>query len=85
MATGNKNYVSFWFWFFALFVTAIPCVGFLMVILWAFVGDNESRKNFFRAWLAWVLLFLALWGGILALGFWPEIQKFVQSWQHQIR
>jgi hypothetical protein len=24
---GNRNFVSFWFWLFALFVMASPCVG----------------------------------------------------------
>jgi hypothetical protein len=86
MAKANdKNYVSFWFWMFALFVAAIPCIGIVMVIIWAFVGDNESRKNYFRALIAWFLIATALWIGIMALGFWPEIQKQVQNWIHQIR
>jgi hypothetical protein len=81
MANGkNKHYVSFWFWFFALFVTALPCIGLIMVIVWAFVGENESRKNYFRAVIAWSLILFALWMVFMALGFWPEIQKAVQSW-----
>jgi hypothetical protein len=85
MARGNhKNYVSFWFWMFALFIAALPCIGFNRVVVWAFVGDNESRKNCFRAIIAWFLIGAALWVGIMALGFWPEIQKQVQSWMHQI-
>ena len=79
---GNKNFVSFWFWMFALFVTAIPCVGVIMILIWAFVGDNESRKNYFRALIAWFLILTVVWVGIMALGFWPEIQKQVQSWIH---
>ena len=57
---GNKNFVSFWFWMFALFVAALPCIGFIMVIIWAFVGDNESRKNYFRALIVWFLILTAL-------------------------
>lgn len=84
MADGkNKNYVSFWFWMFALFVTALPCIGFIMVIVWAFVGDNESRKNYFRAVMAWALILSALWLGVMLLGFWPKIQEQLQQWiQH---
>ena len=86
MPKGNdKNYVSFWFWMFALFVAALPCVGVIMVVIWAFVGENESRKNYFRAIIAWFLIVAALWVGIMALGFWPEIQKQVQSWMHRLQ
>lgn len=80
--SGNKNYVSFWFWMFALLVTAIPCVGVIMIVIWAFAGENESRKNYFRALIVWFLILTALWLGIMTLGFWPEIQKQVQSWIH---
>lgn len=84
MANGkNKNYVSFWFWMVALFITALPCIGFIMVIVWALVGDNESRKNYFRAVVAWALILTGLWVGIMAFGFWPEIQKQIQTWIHQ--
>jgi hypothetical protein len=79
---NNKNYVSFWFWFFALFVTALPCIGIIMVIVWAFYGDNESRKNYYRAILAWALIFIVLWVAIMALGFGPEILKEIQTRFH---
>jgi ABC-type Fe3+ transport system permease subunit len=81
MANGKgKDYVSFWFWLFALFITALPCIGFIMVIVWAFAGDNQSRKNYFRAVIAWAVILTALWVGLMALGFWPEIQKQIQTW-----
>ena len=77
---GNKNHVSFWFWMFALFVAAIPCIGFIMVIIWAIFGENESRKNYFRALLAWHVIGLALFLAIMLLGFGPEIVRQVQLW-----
>lgn len=83
MAKGNKNQVSFWFWFFALFVMALPCIGVIMIIVWAFVGDNESRKNYFRALIAWFLILTCFWLIIMALGFWPEILKQIQTWLEQ--
>ena len=84
MAKSNdKNYVSFWFWMFALFVTALPCIGLIMVMVWAFVGDNESRKNYFRAVIAWFLIVAFIWACIMVLGFWPVIQKELQSWLQQ--
>jgi uncharacterized membrane protein YqjE len=81
MANGkNKDYVSFGFWMLALFVMALPCIGFIMVIVWAFVGDNESRKNYFKACIAWFLILTAIWVVVMALGFWPEIQKHILMW-----
>ena len=43
-----------------MFVTAIPVVGLLMILVWAFTGENESRKNYFRAILSWILIFVVL-------------------------
>jgi hypothetical protein len=89
MANGkNNNYVSIWFWMFALFIMALPCVGLIMIIVWAFVGENESRKNFFRAVILWALILTALWIALIAfgvgVGVWPEIQKQIQTWsQHK--
>ncbi len=84
MAKGNdKNHVSVWFWMFAMFVTALPCVGIIMIIVWAFWGENESRKNYFRALIAWFLIFTAIWAAIMAFGLWPEIQRQIQTWTRQ--
>jgi RsiW-degrading membrane proteinase PrsW (M82 family) len=81
MAKGNdRNYVSIWFWMLAMLVVAIPCVGWIMIVVWAFVGENESRKNYFRALLIWFLLGTVLWLVIIGFGFWPTIQEQIQSW-----
>ena len=76
----DKNYVSVWFWMFAMFVTVLPCIGFVMVLVWALVGENESRKNYFRAVIAWHVIFVVVFLILLLLGLWPEIQKEVRSW-----
>jgi hypothetical protein len=83
----DKNHVSFWFWFFALFVLALPCIGVVMIVVWAFLGENESRKNYFRALIAWFLILAAIWLAIAALGmapFAPELLKHFKAWLHQI-
>ena len=69
---------------FALFVVALPCIGVIMIIVWAFIGENESRKNYFRALIAWFLILTLLWVVVMALGFWPEIQRHVQTWLQQL-
>jgi hypothetical protein len=43
-----------------LLILAIPVVGQIMFVVWAFYGDNESRKNYFRAIFAWIFVCLAL-------------------------
>lgn len=81
MANHDKNHVSFWFWFFAIFVMAIPCIGLIMTFIWAFVGENESRKNYFRALIVWGLLLLAIWiAAIVLLGFSPVLLQHFDEW-----
>lgn len=80
---GGRNHVSFWFWFLALFVMALPCIGWIMVVVWAFWGDNESRKNYFRAYLAWMIIltvfFAVFWIAIASVGFREQIGQFLHS------
>ena len=70
-----------------MFVTAIPVIGLVMVLVWAFTGDNESRKNYYRAILCWVLVFVLLIAGLMAVcgvaGNWPTIQKDIHNWTHK--
>lgn len=85
MPKGDKNYVSFWFWFFALFVVALPCIGIVMIVAWALIGDNESRKNLFRAVICWWLIFAVFGFFVAALGFLPAVAMQLQNWLHQIK
>lgn len=70
---SDSNYISVGSWMWMMFVTALPCIGVIMIFVWAFTGDNESRKNYFRAMLAWfavgvgLILMLALIGQLPAL------------------
>ena len=66
-----------------MFVTAIPIVGFIMMIVWTFTGENESRKNYYRAIWAWIFIFLALIVALVLLGGSPAIMKHIQSWTHK--
>ena len=77
---SDNNYISVGSWMWMMFVTAIPIIGWIMIIVWAFVGDNESRKNYFRAILMWVLLVIMLVVILAVLGQWPQIQKQILNW-----
>ncbi len=82
----NKNYVSVWFWMFALLCLWLcRCIGFIMVIIWAFVGENESRKNYFRALIIWFLIITVIWGTLIAVGLSSLILQELQIWFHQLR
>lgn len=86
MAKPDSNYVSFWFWFFAIFVMALPCIGLIMIFVWAFVGENESRKNYFRALIVWGLLLLAIWiAAAVLLGFSPVLLQHLEEWTQRSR
>jgi hypothetical protein len=85
MANNDKNYVSFWFWMFALFVVALPCIGIVMIVVWALIGENESRKNYFRALICWGLILTLFWVFVAALGFLPAVAVQLQNWLHQIK
>jgi hypothetical protein len=80
---NDKNYVSFWFWFFALLLMAIPCIGWILIVIWAFYGENESRKNLFRAWIAWALIIFTIWLAGMLLGFWPILEQHLVRWIEQ--
>jgi hypothetical protein len=82
---NDKNYVSFWFWMFALFITALPCIGVIMILIWAIVGENESRKNYFRALIAWFFILMAIWCSIIGFGLLPAIMEHVQVWLKQVK
>lgn len=80
MAKGrDKNYVSVWFWLFSFFVVLLPCIGFVMILIWAFVGENESRKNYFRAMILWGVLMLLFWGLIMLLGFGTAVLDVIRD------
>ncbi len=69
-----------------LFVTAIPVIGLIMVLVWAFSGENESRKNYYRAILSWILILVALCVVTALVVGWlgggPALQKFIQDHQN---
>jgi uncharacterized integral membrane protein len=82
----DHNYISVGSWMGMMFVCAIPVIGLIMVLVWAFAGENESRKNYFRAILSWVVIIVVM--GVAAgvalthFGGMPAVQQFIQD--HQV-
>ena len=79
----DSNYISVGKWMLMLFVTAIPIVGLIMILVWAFTGENESRKNYFKAILMWFVILVVLSVGLLLLGATPVILKAIHSATHR--
>jgi low temperature requirement protein LtrA len=77
--TSNDNHVSTAFWMFAIFVMWIPLVNIVMVILWAFAGENESRKNYFKAIIGWFVIAVIFWFVVLVAGLSPLIGAALHS------
>ena len=80
---SDRNYISVGSWMWIMFITALPIIGFIMMIVWCFTGENESRKNYFRAIWAWVFVFIVLIFALALLGSAPAILKQFQSWTHK--
>jgi uncharacterized membrane protein len=82
MKNDDDNYISVGGWMLLLLVPAIPLIGWILIIILAFTGNNQTRKNYFRAMLAWVLLMVI---GIVALffvfGSLPALQQHLQNLQ----
>lgn len=75
----DRNYISVGQWMLWLLLAAIPCVGLIVVIVMAFVGENESRKNYFRAIILWFIILVAVVAVIAVVGGgWATIQQEMQ-------
>lgn len=44
------------YYFFMMLVYAIPIIGFIVCLVNAFSGSNQSKKNFSKAFLIWTLI-----------------------------
>ena len=55
-------------WFLTVFLTAIPVVGFILLLVWAF-GDHAkpSKANWAKATLMWLAITVVLYGSIVAI------------------
>lgn len=76
---SNKEPMSVWGWVWTLIVLALPCIGFLMTILWAIIDGNESRRNFCRATILIWCIVLLLYLFVVLLGFGPSLAETIRD------
>ena len=62
---------------------SIPCIGGIYILWGAFAGDNESRKNYFRAHIAWFVLIMGLYITLFTIGLAPDIRKIYDQYQRE--
>jgi len=67
MYTIMNNCVSTKDWIITILLLALPIVGFIMLLVWAFGGTKDCRSSFAKAVLIWYLvgIVLAVIGSIL--------------------
>ncbi len=60
-------------WFIAILITAIPLVGLIMLLVWAFSPDtNINKANWAKATLIWMVIGIILASfifGVIGLAF----------------
>jgi Na+/H+-dicarboxylate symporter len=70
---------------FIMFVMMLPFINMVMVLVWALAGENQSRKNYFRALILWFLFWVAIGAVLMALGFAsviaPWVAKQLEIWR----
>lgn len=72
--------MSVWFWLFAILVTALPCVGLVVAILFAWLSGNASKRNYFWAVIVlWVLVF-AVHAVLIAIGATPMVVEVIEEY-----
>ena len=63
-------------WFIAILITAIPLVGLIMLLVWAFSANtNVNKANWAKATLIWMVIGIILAFfvfGVLGIAFWQQ-------------
>lgn len=78
----DSNYISVGQWMLLVLIPGIPIIGWILVIILAFTGNNQTRKNYFRAFIAWILLIIMIIVALaLVFGGIPALLQHIKDWQ----
>ena len=84
MGKRSDKPVSVPMWMALIFLAALPCIGWVLIVVLAFVGENQTRKNYFRALMVWFLIIAVIGLTMMLLGFWPVIEQQTLRWIDQL-
>ena len=84
MAKIDKNLISIWSWLIIWLVMAIPIVNIIMFLVWAFTGENETRKNYFKAMIVLFIIGLIASLVLMMLGAIPFIIGLIASFFSEV-
>ncbi len=69
MSVETERPMSVSEWFMTLLVLALPIIGVVMYLYWAFAdGVNENKRNFCRAGLLWFAVMVGFFMVIMMFG-----------------
>ncbi|MCH3943015.1 MAG: hypothetical protein WAY93_09645 [Atopobiaceae bacterium] len=67
-------------WMGTLFLSWIPIVGFIMVLVWSFSSrTEESKQNWARAQLIWLLIGIAIIVVLVATGTYTTVFDYAKE------
>ena len=69
---------------FTILMIGMPCIGFLYTFFGAFNTSNESRRNYYRAHLAWLCFAACLYASLFAVGMAPTPYKIYKRYLHEM-
>jgi len=70
--------LSPWMYVLYFFLFSLPCIGLILLIVFAFTGDNENKKNFARGMLLYGII-CAVLSIILSIVFAASISGLISS------
>lgn len=68
--------ISMWGYFAYTFLFAIPVIGWIFCICFAFMANNHNLKNFARSQFCWLIIYVFVLCLLAGLG---VLQSFFQS------
>ena len=59
--------VGIGYWFLMEILLIIPLINIILALIFAFTAENESKRNYFRAWLIVAIVISVLYYGAMVL------------------
>jgi hypothetical protein len=85
MEQSSDESISIWQWIWLLVLVSLPFVGLVALVYYAFIGENQSRKNYCRAVMIMLILLTAA-SVIIVVSIDPQTRtEFIRLMKEQYR